>query len=717
MTKNLEFTGVYRPTEFDGIRYGAAYYNEYHQSERTAEDFELMAEAGVTVIRVGESVWHKWQPAPNTFNLDWLEPVLDAAAAKGIGVIIGTPTYAVPRWVFQNHPEVIAEAATGGKVPFGHRQNVDYSHPTFRALAEVLIRKIVERYRHHSAVIGWQVDNEPGAFILHNAGVFEAFKLKLRARYGTVEALNAAWGLTYWSHALNEWDDLWLPDGNTNPSYLLAWRQHQAETTNYFLDWQRKLVRTLIADHQYITTCVALNRPGMDNQTIGEALDLTSVNVYYASQDGLSHPRRPLEPGEITPAPMWVPLTGASYLNLICDTAWSIKQAPFLVTETNGSAIQQGPATSAFPHWPGQFKQAAVNMVSRGAQLVEYWHWHTLPYGVENHWGGILPHSLKPGRTYRSFQETAPTLEAISKLGPLQPAQEVAIVISTASKWMFEFQGPLRGGNGMADPLGYEKTLQSIYEIAYSAGYGVRLLGDNQLATDALSPAEFAAVHPVLILHSLYVVSDETLEFAREYTRAGGHLVVGPRTGYAKPDAVIRTDAAPAILGEVGGVSYNEYSMLAKPQAAVTQRGSIVGAGYGWLDELEVDTNTETLLRLDHPFFGQFGALTTKAFGDGRVSFLATYPDQQLATWLGGFLAESLPVLDAPFSESESVVVNRATNEDEREVYFVFNWSWQAASVRVLNQVTDVETGQHLEAGSSFEIGAWGVRVLVEERA
>ena len=96
---------------------------------------------------------------------------------------------------------------------------------------------------------------------------------------------------------------------------------------------------------------------------------------------------------------------------------------------------------------------------------------------------------------------------------------------------------------------------------------------------------------------------------------------------------------------------------------------------------------------------------------------MATYPDQQLATWLGGFLAESLPVLDAPFSESESVVVNRATTEDEREVYFVFNWSWQEASVRVLNQSTDVETGQHLEAGSSFEIGAWGVRVLVEERA
>ncbi|MEN9714873.1 MAG: putative beta-galactosidase, partial [Actinomycetota bacterium] len=266
----------------DGILYGAAYYNEYHQTERTAEDFDLMVEAGVSVIRVGESVWHKWQPTEDTFDLDWLQPVLDAAHSKGIKVILGTPTYAVPRWIFQNYPEVIAERATGAKVPYGHRQNVDYSHPIFRRLCEVIIRKIVERYRNHPAIIGWQVDNEPGAEILHNEGVFEAFKAKLRTKYQTVQALNAAWGLTYWSHALNSFDDLWLPDGNTNPSYFLAWREHQARVTNDFIDWQRTIVRPLIKPEQFITTCVALDRPGMDNQSIGEVLDITSVNVYYA---------------------------------------------------------------------------------------------------------------------------------------------------------------------------------------------------------------------------------------------------------------------------------------------------------------------------------------------------------------------------------------------------------------------------------------------------
>ncbi len=695
----------------DRILYGVAYYNEYHQTERTAEDFRLMVEAGVSVIRVGESVWQKWQPTETTFDLDWLEPVLDAAAANGISVIIGTPTYAVPRWIFQNYPDVIAERATGTKVPFGHRQNVDYSNPKFRELCEIIITKIVGRYRNHPSVIGWQVDNEPGAEILHNAGVFESFKAKLKARYQTVEALNAAWGLTYWSHALSDLDDLWVPDGNTNPSYLLAWRQHQAEITNDFLDWQRTLVRSIIKDDQFITTCVALDRPGMDNQTIGSVLDVTSANIYYASQDGLKHPRLEPAAGELNPAPLWVPLTGASALNLTCDTAWSIRQENFLVTETNGWAIQQGSMTSAFPHWPGQFKQAALAMVSRGAEMIEYWHWHTLPFGIENHWGGILPHSLKPGRTYRSFQETAKTLDAISALGKLTPAAEVAIVINTASKWLFEYQGPIRQSSGHADPAAYQKTLQSMYEIAYNAGLGVRLIGDNQI-TD--SPAEFAAKHPILILHSLYVCSDETLEFARQYAEAGGTLLVGPRTGYAKPDAVIRTEVAPAILGEAAGVSYSEYSMLAKVQPAVTVDGEVVGSGWAWFDELETANASDVALRLDHPFFGEFAAMTTRVVGLGSISFLATYPDQQLSTWLGKRLATSVAPIIAPTSHSESIVVNRATTGDGRQVCFVFNWSEISAQITLPTSYLDVEAGEYLAAGTSFELGAWGVRVLVQ---
>ena len=66
------------------VLFGAAYYHEYQPSPRLETDLDLMADAGFTVIRVGESVWTTWEPEEGRFDLDWLAPVLDGAHQRGI---------------------------------------------------------------------------------------------------------------------------------------------------------------------------------------------------------------------------------------------------------------------------------------------------------------------------------------------------------------------------------------------------------------------------------------------------------------------------------------------------------------------------------------------------------------------------------------------------------------------------------------------------------
>ena len=100
----------------DQLRFGAAYYAEYQRGPDLEADFELMAQAGFSVIRVGESVWASGEPEDGRFTLDWLEPVLDAAHRRDIGVILGTPTYAVPMWLTRRYPEIAAETAAGRRV-------------------------------------------------------------------------------------------------------------------------------------------------------------------------------------------------------------------------------------------------------------------------------------------------------------------------------------------------------------------------------------------------------------------------------------------------------------------------------------------------------------------------------------------------------------------------------------------------------------------------
>ncbi|NTW38850.1 MAG: beta-galactosidase, partial [Cellulomonadaceae bacterium] len=435
-------------SERPDVLFGVAYYPEYHRTDRTVEDLDLMVEADITVIRVGESVWSTWEPRDGEFDLEWLAPVLDAAHERGIRVVLGTPTYAVPPWLQVAHPEIAAERRSGEPIPWGARQEVDYTHPAFLFHAERVIRKVVGRYATHPAVIGFQVDNEPGLELFHNHGVFTRFVRHLAAEYGDVETLNREWGLTYWSHRIAEWDELWRPDGNTFPQYDLAWRRFQAALTTEFIGWQASIVREYARDDQFVTTCLAYVRPGLDDRTVNEQLDVAAANPYYGAQDRLDLA------AELPAANSWVS-SGVVGLMRQADRAYSSKQARFLVTETNAQAI--GDPAHNFPPYPGQLTQAALALVSRGAAMVEYWHWHTLPYGAETYWGGVLPHSLVPGRVYREVAGIGATLATIGHdLTGYTPDADVLLLWSNPSRYALQFSPPFTTG-GHPDPAAFER--------------------------------------------------------------------------------------------------------------------------------------------------------------------------------------------------------------------------------------------------------------------
>ncbi len=205
------------------------------------------------------------------------------------------------------------------------------------------------------------------------------------------EALNEAWGLVYWSHQLSTWADLWTPDGNWQPQYDLAWRTFQAKLTTEFIAWQADIVREYARDDQFVTTCIAYDRPTVDDANLTRALDVTAGNPYYAMQDALAVPSTGLV------GQGWT-TSGAWSLFLSADRMFASKQAPFLITETNAGAI--GGSASNFPAFDGQWRQAAWAFVARGAEMIEYWHWHTNHFGAETYWIGILPHDQQPGRVY-----------------------------------------------------------------------------------------------------------------------------------------------------------------------------------------------------------------------------------------------------------------------------------------------------------------------------
>jgi beta-galactosidase len=116
------------------VLYGAAYYHEYEPYERLDQDVKLMKDAGLNVVRMGESTWSLWEPEDGHFQYDWMDRVVNAMGKAGIKVILGTPTYSIPTWLYREHPEILARPLGGEKVFYGMRQNMDNQNVTFRCI-------------------------------------------------------------------------------------------------------------------------------------------------------------------------------------------------------------------------------------------------------------------------------------------------------------------------------------------------------------------------------------------------------------------------------------------------------------------------------------------------------------------------------------------------------------------------------------------------------
>jgi beta-galactosidase len=691
-----------------GVLFGAAYYAEYQQDGTLDRDLDLMVEAGFTVIRVGESVWSTWEPREGQFDLDWLQPVLDGAHARDISVILGTPTYAVPPWLQVLHPEIAAERVTGHRAGWGARQEMDQSHPAYRFYAERIVRRVAARYADHPAVVGWQVDNEPGNELPRNDQVFMRFVAWLERRYGTVESLNDEWGLVYWSHRLTDWSQLWRPDGNVQPQYDLEWRRFQGELADELIAWQADVVREYARDDQFVTTCISYARPQVADDRLVKSLDVTAGNPYYKMQDGLT---RGVEVQR--EAGWWH--TGVWALHQWGDRAFSSAQASFLVTETNAQSIG-GPWQNQ-PPFDGQIKQAALALVARGARMVEYWHWHTLHFGVETYWGGVLPHSQRPGRIYREVAALGATLKALGgAVDGLVPTADVLMLWSTDTKWSFEGYPPLALSDGSPDPDSYLHLFDAHYRGLAEAGAQVRIQHVAQFL--AADPASVAAEHPVLVVPGLYVADDETLEALAAYAEAGGHLVVGVRTGYGDELARARRDVAPAVLSGPAGVWYEEYTNLDEPlpvqtAVATTPAGELElepgSAGTRWADVLVVE-EAEVVLWFPDTEIRADAVMTTRTSGAGRVTYIATVPNPELSRSIARWL---LPATSASaWAATDTVTVTTGTRPGFSDLAFVSNWSAHEATVTTPTAVRDLETRQAAAAGTTVTLAPRSAHVF-----
>ena len=679
------------------ILYGAAYYNEYMPADlqpgRLEKDVALMKDAGISVVRMGESTWSLWEPSDGHFEYAWMDRVVEAMGKAGIKVIMGTPTYSIPTWMAHAHPEILARPLGGASVGYGMRQNMDLDNPKFRFYAERVIVKLVGHYKDNPAVIGWQIDNETGAYGASNADVFAGFVDHLKEKFGTTAALNKAWFLNYWGEDVNDWADMPTRDNATSTSYKLEWSRWQQIRVAKYLAWQASLVRKHRRPDQFVTQDFgSMMKADVNEPAIAANLDVVANNPYHGTQDHLDG--------------AWQALQG--------DFSRSLKHTNFLVTETNAQTLGWDSA-GQFPPYDGQLRLDVYTDVSSGANMVEYWHWHSIHAGQETYWKGVLSHDLEPNRAYAEVSRIAHELKQVGpELADMKIQSSVAILYSVDSSngisfMPFDSQRDAGWIPGKAAGT-YNAILSQLHRALYAANVGADFVFPDV-------SAEQLAKYKVLVVPALYVADDALLKTISDYVHAGGHVLMTFKSGFTNENSAVRWQRAPGPLREAAGFTYQEFSNLEQP-LALKDDPFHVGAENNkvstWAEFLQLET-AKPLAFYDHFFFGRWPAITSNHFGAGTVTYEGTVVSDKLQQ---AIVLDVLHTAGLTGTDQElplNVRVKHGIGRDGRNLHYYLNYSNSAVTLTYSYRAgRDLLTGHPVMKGEQLTIAPWDLVIAKE---
>jgi beta-galactosidase len=669
----------------DTILFGVAYYDEYTPVDRVDEDARMMKAAGISVVRIAESTWGTLEPQPGVFDFSHVDRMLAAMNRQGIKVIVGTPTYAVPTWLAREHPNVLAVTPRGpGR--YGPRQNMDITDPDYRRAAERVIVALVDHVRNNPAVIGYQIDNETKAYDTSGPNVQAAFVAEMKRKWPSLDGLNKAYGLDYWSNRINSWQDFPSVTGSINASLSNAFAEFQRGLVTQFLTWQAGLVRAHARPDQFITQNFDLAWRGysygvqseVNHWEAAKPLDVAGIDIYHPSQDKL---------------------TGAD-IAFGGDIARSMRNGQnYLVLETEA----QG-----FPNWtpyPGQLRLQAFSHLASGANMVEYWHWATTANAIETYWRGLLSQDYQPNATYEEAKTIGADLKRLGpKLANMRKRNQVAIYVSNTALSAFDaFKINAEGRS-----VGYNEVLRPFYDALYRMN----------VEADILSPSSTVPLsdYKLIIVPALYAASDAEIARLNAFAKAGGHLLYTFKSGFSDENVKVRYATQPGGIAEAAGVRYSQFT---NPHG-VSLDGDPFGVGEQenkarWWMEFLTPTTAKVVARYKHPSWPPYAAVTRNAYGKGQVTYVGFMPtDAILDRMLNDEVKQAgiVKLADVRFP----IIVRGGTLTNDHSVRYVLNYSPDAQHMPYsFGPGTDLLTGSRIDRGSMLDLKPWGVAIIEEK--
>jgi len=665
----------------DTLLYGVAYYEEYTPVDRVDEDARMMKAAGINVVRIAESTWGTLEPQPGVFDFSHVDRMLAAMNKQGIKVIVGTPTYAIPTWLAREHPNVLVVHPDGVRAQYGPRQNMDITDPDYRAAAERVIVALVDHVKDNPAVIGYQLDNETKPYGTSGPNVQAAFVAQMKQKWPSLDALNQAWGLNYWSNRINRWEDFPSTNASINASMSNAFAEFQRGLVTDFLAWQAKLVRAHARPGQFLTQNFDLGwretsygiQPEVDHWKAAKSLDIAGIDIYHPSQDKL---------------------TGAE-IAFGGDLARSIRNGQnYLVIETEAQGFAQ------WTPYPGQLRLQAFSHLASGAQMVEYWHWATTANAVETYWRGLLTQDYKPNPVYAEATTVGADFKRLGpKLAGMTKRNKVAVYVSNRALSAFNKFKP--------SGIEYNQVLRPFYDALYRMN----------VEADILSPDSTMNLdnYKLIVVPALYAASDAEIARLNDYAKRGGHLVYTFKSGFSDENVKVRYATQPGAISEAAGVT---YQLFTAPEN-VSLDGDPFGVGEAdnkarWWMEMLHPTTAKVVARYKHSSWPADAAMTRNTWGEGEVSYIGFMPSDAMIEKIMAGEVERAGVEPTMAGVRFPLIVRGGTLKNGHAVRYIFNYSATPQQVTVARAGTELLHDRKLASGQKIDLAAWDLAIVEE---
>ncbi len=486
---------------------------------RWRTDLQQIKELGFNTVRT----WVEWahcEPQEGVYRLDNLRLLARLADETGLKFMIQLYVDSAPDWVGRKFPDARYETQSGARVDPQSAPGYCTDHAGVRSAVQAFITATARVASEYPNFHGWDLWSEPHivnwayinyvpdvqfCFCPHTTARFRDW---LRAKYGTIEALNRAW-----YRGFRDWPDVEPPRFGTILSYT------------DFIDWKHFIYDNLAGDLAMRAAAVRDGDPGhvITSHAAIPSVFYTPHNGYGASDDFLMAEQvdfygTSMYPKHNHPDRHWKPWL----LRVVVDFSASANRhkGGFYVGE-----LQAGRGTYGLnvgnPVTPQDHRVWMWSAIAAGAKAINVYAYYPMSSGYESGGYGLM--NLDGSPTLRAVEagKTARIIDANRELllGSRPVPAQVALVYNPLAQMV---GGEQRHGPGSM----HQESLFGYHRIFAENNVPVEFIHRRDLEAGDLDR------YRLIILPYPLMLSRQAARGMEEYVKDGGHVVAEARLAW-----------------------------------------------------------------------------------------------------------------------------------------------------------------------------------------